>query len=92
MMSGRVQTVVLLVVAWCVATPVSLSAQEDDPASSAEVERMVRAGMVEALQSRFRGGRTPEETALSIISEVAAVKNGRTGASLRATKGRIGEG
>ena len=30
------------------------------------------------------GGRTPEETALSIISEVVAVKNGRNGASLRA--------
>ena len=36
------------------------------------------------------GGRSPEETALSIIAEVIAVKNGRTGASLRATSGRIG--
>jgi xanthine dehydrogenase accessory factor len=36
------------------------------------------------------GGRSPEETALSIIAEVVAVKNGRTGASLRATSGRIG--
>lgn len=35
------------------------------------------------------GGRTPEETALSIIGEVVAVKNGRTGASLRATHGPI---
>lgn len=35
------------------------------------------------------GGRTPEETALSIIGEVVAVKNGRTGASLRATRGPI---
>jgi xanthine dehydrogenase accessory factor len=38
------------------------------------------------------GGRTPEETALSIIAEVVSVKNGRSGASLRATKGRIGTG
>ena len=36
------------------------------------------------------GGSSPEETALSIIAEVVAVKNGRTGASLRATTGRIG--
>ncbi len=36
------------------------------------------------------GGRSPEETALSIIAEVIAVKNERTGASLRATSGRIG--
>ena len=36
------------------------------------------------------GGRSPEETALSIIAEVVAVKNGRSGASLRATSGRIG--
>jgi xanthine dehydrogenase accessory factor len=38
------------------------------------------------------GGRTPEETALSIIAEVVAVKNGRSGASLRETKGPIGRG
>jgi xanthine dehydrogenase accessory factor len=36
------------------------------------------------------GGSTPEETALSIIAEVVAVKNGRTGGSLRATMGPIG--
>ncbi|MFN2241927.1 MAG: XdhC family protein [Anaerolineae bacterium] len=36
------------------------------------------------------GGSTPEETALSIIAEVVAVKNGRTGGSLRATTGPIG--
>jgi xanthine dehydrogenase accessory factor len=29
------------------------------------------------------GGRTPEETALSVIAEVVAVKNGRSGGSLR---------
>lgn len=38
------------------------------------------------------GGRTPEETALSVIGEVVAVKNGRSGASLRATRGPIGQG
>ena len=37
------------------------------------------------------GGRTPEETALSIIAEVVTVKNGRSGASLRETKGPIGQ-
>ena len=37
------------------------------------------------------GGRTPEETALSIIAEVVAVKNGRSGASLRATSGPISQ-
>jgi len=38
------------------------------------------------------GGRKPEETALSIIAEVVAVKNGRCGASLRETAGPIGRG
>jgi xanthine dehydrogenase accessory factor len=38
------------------------------------------------------GGRSPEETALSIIAEVVAVKNGRSGASLRKSKGAIGPG
>jgi xanthine dehydrogenase accessory factor len=36
------------------------------------------------------GGRAPEETALSIMAEVVAVKNGRCGGSLRQTDGRIG--
>ena len=36
------------------------------------------------------GGRSPEETALSIISEVIAVKNGRSGISLRDSRGPIG--
>jgi xanthine dehydrogenase accessory factor len=36
------------------------------------------------------GGRTPEETALSVIAEVVAVKNGRSGASLRGSSGPIG--
>jgi xanthine dehydrogenase accessory factor len=37
------------------------------------------------------GGRTPAETALSIIAEVVAVKNGRSGASLRAANGPVGQ-
>jgi xanthine dehydrogenase accessory factor len=37
------------------------------------------------------GGRTPAETALSIIAEVVAVKNGRSGASLRDGSGPIGK-
>jgi xanthine dehydrogenase accessory factor len=36
------------------------------------------------------GGTTPEETALSIIAEVVAVKNGRGGGSLRQGAGPIG--
>ncbi len=36
------------------------------------------------------GGRTPEETALSILAEVVAVKNGRKGGSLRDSSGPIG--
>jgi xanthine dehydrogenase accessory factor len=36
------------------------------------------------------GGRTPAETALSIVSEIVAVKNGRQGGSLRAGHGPIG--
>lgn len=36
------------------------------------------------------GGTTPEETALSIMAEIIAVKNSRTGGSLRKGKGRIG--
>jgi xanthine dehydrogenase accessory factor len=36
------------------------------------------------------GGRSPEETALSIIAEVVAVKNGRSGVPLRSTSGPIG--
>jgi xanthine dehydrogenase accessory factor len=37
------------------------------------------------------GGSTPAETALSIISEVVAVKNNRSGGTLRDGKGRIGK-
>ena len=38
------------------------------------------------------GGRKPGETALSIMAEVVAVKNERSGASLRDTSGPIGHG
>ena len=37
-----------------------------------------------------RGGRTPEEMTLSILAEIVAVKNGRSGRSLRDTGRRIG--
>jgi xanthine dehydrogenase accessory factor len=37
------------------------------------------------------GGNSPAETALSIISEVVAVKNKRSGGSLRGGTGRIGK-
>ena len=61
-------------------------------------ERMARWGVTAEELGRVYGpvgldlgGRTPEETALSIIAEVVAVKNGRSGASLRATSGPIGQ-
>ena len=38
------------------------------------------------------GGRTPEETALSIIAEVIAVKNARRGGPLQGSSGPIGSG
>ncbi len=38
------------------------------------------------------GGRTPEETALSIIAEVVAIRNGRSGCSLRDGSNPIGGG
>jgi xanthine dehydrogenase accessory factor len=60
-------------------------------------ERMARWGVTaEELERVYApigldlGGRTPEETALSIIAEVVAVKNGRSGRSLRDTGGPIG--
>lgn len=60
-------------------------------------ERMAKWGVTaEELQRVYApigldlGGRTPEETALSIIAEVVAVKNGRRGASLRDVEGPIG--
>jgi xanthine dehydrogenase accessory factor len=60
-------------------------------------ERMAKWGVsAEDLQRVYApvgldlGGRSPEETALSIMAEVVAARNGRTGASLRNTQGRIG--
>jgi xanthine dehydrogenase accessory factor len=60
-------------------------------------ERMARWGVTaEELRRVYApigldlGGATPEETALSIIAEVVAVKNGRCGKSLRETSGQIG--
>jgi xanthine dehydrogenase accessory factor len=64
---------------------------------TARFERMARWGVTaEELQRVYApigldlGGRTPEETALSIVAEMVAVKNGRSGGSLRDTVGRIG--
>ncbi len=62
-------------------------------------ERMARWGVTrEQLERVYApigldlGGRSPEETALSIIAEVVAVKNKRSGQSLRAASGPIGRG
>ncbi|MEJ2210697.1 MAG: XdhC family protein [Anaerolineae bacterium] len=66
---------------------------------AARFERMQKWGVTpEALRRVYApigldlGGRTPQETALSIMAEVVAVKNGRCGASLRETSGAIGCG
>lgn len=65
---------------------------------AARFERMANWGVTpEQLQRVYApigldlGGRTPEETALSVIAEVVAVKNGRSGASLRNTGETIGQ-
>ncbi len=65
---------------------------------AARFERMANWGVTaEQLQRVYApigldlGGRMPEETALSILAEVVAVKNGRSGASLRSTSGPIGQ-
>jgi xanthine dehydrogenase accessory factor len=62
-------------------------------------ERMAKLGVTRSELDRVYspvgldlGGSTPEETALSIIAEVVAVKNGRTGGSLRHSTGPIGKG
>ena len=59
-------------------------------------ERLLAAGITEEQLARVRapigldlGGGTPEEMALSIAAEMIAVKNGRSGGSLRQTTGRI---
>jgi xanthine dehydrogenase accessory factor len=60
-------------------------------------ERMANWGVTEEQLRRVYapigldlGGHTPEETALAIIAEVVAVKNGRSGGSLREGSGPIG--
>jgi xanthine dehydrogenase accessory factor len=65
---------------------------------AARYERLARWGITRAQLERVYapigldlGGRTPTETALSIIAEVVAVKNGRSGASLRDGSGPIGK-
>jgi xanthine dehydrogenase accessory factor len=61
-------------------------------------ERLLAAGMDEELLARIAapigldlGAVTPEETALSIMSEVVAVRNGRSGGRLSSAGGRIHE-
>jgi xanthine dehydrogenase accessory factor len=61
-------------------------------------ERLLAAGMDEELLERIAapigldlGAVTPEETALSIMSEVVAVRNGRQGGRLSHIAGRIHE-
>jgi xanthine dehydrogenase accessory factor len=61
-------------------------------------ERLLAAGVEEELLERVAapiglnlGAVTPEETALSIMSEVVAVRNGRDGGRLSQTGGRIHE-
>jgi xanthine dehydrogenase accessory factor len=58
----------------------------------------VAGGLDEALLARIAapigldlGAVSPEETALSIMAEVVAVRNGRGGGRLSATEGRIHE-
>lgn len=58
--------------------------------------RLQKAGVTDDQIARLRGpigldlgGGTPEEMALSIVAEMIAVKNGRSGGSLRQTTGRI---
>jgi xanthine dehydrogenase accessory factor len=64
---------------------------------AARFERMQKWGITPEQLARVYGpigldlgGRTPAETALSIIAEVVAVKNGRTGGSLRGAGNRQG--
>jgi xanthine dehydrogenase accessory factor len=61
-------------------------------------ERLLAAGLEEELLARIAapigldlGAVTPEETALSIMSEVVAVRNGREGGRLSGAAGRIHE-
>ncbi len=59
-------------------------------------ERLAAAGVTAAELARLHapcgldiGGRTPEETALSILAEIVAVRAGRSSAPLRETAGSI---
>ncbi|MBX5469355.1 MAG: XdhC family protein [Thermoleophilaceae bacterium] len=65
-------------------------------AQSERRERLLRAGISEERQSRISapigldlGARTADETALSIMAEVVAVRNGRDGRRLSQREGRI---
>ncbi len=62
-----------------------LIAQQEESAPGEDVERMVREGLVEALHSRFHGGRTPEELQL-----LAAAQTNRA-AQTRGVQAREGE-
>ena len=64
-----VQIGLLLGALLCGATPAMLIAQQEEPSPGEVVERMVREGMVEALHSRFHGGRTPEELRLLAVAQ-----------------------
>ena len=61
-------------------------------------ERLLAAGVTDEELARIAapigldlGALTPEETALSIMAEVVAVRNGRDGGRLGASAGRIHE-
>jgi xanthine dehydrogenase accessory factor len=65
-------------------------------ANAARTERLLEAGFGEADLERISmpigldlGAITPEETALSIMAEISAVRNGRSGGRLRDVTGRI---
>lgn len=64
--------------------------------SQERAERLREAGVTDAQLSRVHGpigldigGKTPEEMAISIMAEIIAVRNGRTGAALRDASGSI---
>ncbi len=69
MMLGRIQVRVLFGVGLWALAPAPFGAQQESATEGADIERMVRDGMVEALQSRFRGGRTPDELRLLALAQ-----------------------